>query len=331
MNTPAFHWPSVYADLLQRLRQNGLENWAGRLESQLERRFEQNLHGDMARWLAALQRMPVFDDVRAKLDQGTLTLETTGDLEPNKSEALEEALRGLMPWRKGPFSYFDIFIDTEWRSDWKWERVAPSLSDLTGRRVLDVGCGSGYHLWRMHAAGAREVIGIDPGLLFLFQFLSFKNYLDNPRVDFLPIKLEDMPAGLQAFDTTFSMGVLYHRRSPLDHLLELKDTLRPGGELVLETLITEGPEGYSLMPSDRYAQMRNVWFLPSVPTLVRWLERTGFSNIKVVDVSATTTEEQRSTDWMRFNSLPDFLDPADASLTVEGYPAPVRATLIATK
>jgi tRNA (mo5U34)-methyltransferase len=31
------------------------------------------------------------------------------------------------------------------------------------------------------------------------------------------------------------MGVLYHRRSPLEHLWQLKDQLVNGGELVLET------------------------------------------------------------------------------------------------
>jgi tRNA (mo5U34)-methyltransferase len=127
------------------------------------------------------------------------------------------------------------------------------------------------------------------------------------------------------------MGVLYHRRSPLDHLLELKDTLRPGGELVLETLVVDGPEGYSLMPEDRYGQMRNVWFLPTCDTLLRWLDRTGFRDARLVDLSVTTTHEQRKTDWMRFQSLADFLHPDDPEKTVEGYPGPKRATIIARK
>ncbi|WP_272994295.1 DUF1698 domain-containing protein, partial [Spongiibacter tropicus] len=40
---------------------------------------------------------------------------------------------------------------------------------------------------------------------------------------------------------------------------------------------------------------------------------------------------QRSTDWMQFHSLADFLHPDDPSLTIEGYPAPKRAVLIAQK
>ncbi|HEY9118407.1 MAG TPA: tRNA 5-methoxyuridine(34)/uridine 5-oxyacetic acid(34) synthase CmoB, partial [Marinobacter sp.] len=315
-----FDWQGCFTSLFDDLDSRGLEHWRSLLQQQLYKRFDENPHGDIARWMQALTTLPEVSAVTADLNQSAITLSTAQPLPAGAAAHLEKGLRGLMPWRKGPFEFFGTYIDTEWRSDWKWERVSPYLSDLNGRQILDVGCGSGYHLWRMLGEGAGRVIGIDPGLLFLFQFLSVKRYVGKEqRIDLLPVRMEDLPPKLEAFDTTFSMGVLYHRRSPLDHLLELKDSLRPGGELVLETLITDGPEGYSLMPEDRYGQMRNVWFLPSCDTLLRWLDRTGFCNARVVDVTETTTEEQRSTDWMRFQSLQDFLDPDDPTRTVEGY------------
>ena len=222
-------------------------------------------------------------------------------------------------------------IDTEWRSDWKWQRVAPHLSDLRGRRVLDVGCGSGYHGWRMAGAGAAQVLGIDPTVLFLMQYLAVKRFTPETPFWFAPLRMEELPAGLAAFDTVFSMGVLYHRRSPLDHLLELRDALRPGGELVLETLVVEGDERAVLMPEGRYAAMRNVFFLPSTEHLAVWLRRCGFDRVRCVDECVTTVDEQRATDWMRFQSLPDFLDPDDPTRSREGYPAPRRAVMIARK
>ncbi|MCL7946069.1 tRNA 5-methoxyuridine(34)/uridine 5-oxyacetic acid(34) synthase CmoB [Marinobacter sp. ATCH36] len=327
-----FDWRECSAPLFDDLDSRGLEHWRILLQQQLHQRFDENPHGDIARWMEALATLPAIPAVTADLNRSAISLSTDKPLPPDKAEKLEQGLRGLMPWRKGPFEFFGTYIDTEWRSDWKWDRVSPYLSDLSGRQILDVGCGSGYHCWRMLGEGASRVIGIDPGLLFLFQFLSVKGYISpEQRIDLLPIRVEDLPPKLEAFDTTFSMGVLYHRRSPLDHLLELKDTLRPGGELVLETLIVDGPEGYSLMPEDRYGRMRNVWFLPSCDTLLRWLDRTGFRNARVVDVTETTIEEQRSTDWMRFQSLRDFLDPDDPTQTVEGYPGPKRATVVADK
>jgi tRNA (mo5U34)-methyltransferase len=327
-----FNWQDCYAPLFDELTESGQERWRDRLENQLHKRFDLSPHGDITRWLSALETLPTINALQPDLNQSAVALRSDEALSEKTREQLEAGLRGLMPWRKGPFNFFGTEIDTEWRSDWKWDRVLPHLSDLAGRQILDVGCGSGYHLWRMLGEGASRVIGVDPGLLFLFQFLAVKRYIAlELRADLLPVKLEDLPPRLEAFDTTFSMGVLYHRRSPLDHLLELKDTLKRGGELVLETLVVDGPEGYSLMPEDRYGQMRNVWFLPSCDTLLRWLERTGFRNGRVVDVSVTTTEEQRQTDWMRFQSLADFLHPDDPEKTIEGYPGPKRATLIANK
>lgn len=326
----SFDWQTCYQHLFRQLESDHQHTWVRTLEHQLGRRFDEHPHGDVTRWLKALHTLPAVEGITSQLDRSAVTLNSEHISEATAT-LLEEGLRGLMPWRKGPFNFFGTHIDTEWRSDWKWDRVAPHLSALEGRRVLDVGCGSGYHCWRMFGQGARQVIGIDPGLLFLFQFLAVKRYIGPLPVDLLPVRMEDLPANLQYFDTTFSMGVLYHRRSPLDHLLELKDTLRPGGELILETLTVNGPEGHSLMPADRYGQMRNVWFLPSCDTLLRWFDRTGYRNARVVDVTTTTTEEQRSTDWMRFQSLADFLDPQDPSKTIEGYPGPKRATVIAEK
>ncbi|WP_323754697.1 tRNA 5-methoxyuridine(34)/uridine 5-oxyacetic acid(34) synthase CmoB [Marinobacter sp.] len=327
----AFDWRTHFAPFIDYLNNSDQKAWAEALTGQLIRRFEDNPHGDMARWQAALEALPKNVSANVELNSSAVTVASDQPLNQQDAEHLELGLRGLMPWRKGPFNFFGTHVDTEWRSDWKWDRVAPHLAELKGRTILDVGCGSGYHCWRMAGAGARQVVGIDPGLLFMFQFLAVKGYLGDVPVDLLPIRMEDLPANLEHFDTTFSMGVLYHRRSPIDHLLDLKGTLRRGGELVLETLVVDGPEGFSLMPEDRYGQMRNVWFLPSCPTLIRWLERAGFRNARVVDVSDTTTEEQRQTDWMRFNSLADFLDPNDPTKTIEGYPGPKRATLIAEK
>ncbi|MFM8444271.1 MAG: tRNA 5-methoxyuridine(34)/uridine 5-oxyacetic acid(34) synthase CmoB [Methylococcus sp.] len=308
------HWP-------------GLTPWAQRLPEQLHRAFSADRHGDWGRWLNILQQLPVMPAEGCRLDAAAITVE--GPCDTGLRQRLESLLRGLHPWRKGPYRLFGIHIDTEWRSDLKWDRLAAALTPLPGRTVLDVGCGSGYHAWRMLGAGAARVIGVDPTLLSVAQFLAIKHFVGPRPVDVLPIGIDEVPPNLRVFDTVFSMGVLYHRRSPLDHLLELKGCLRQGGELVLESLVIEGGPGEVLVPEDRYAQMRNVWFIPSCLTLESWLKRCGYRNIRLADVSRTTSEEQRTTDWMRFQSLADFLDPTDSQRTVEGLPAPQRAIFLA--
>ena len=167
--------------------------------------------------------------------------------------------------------------------------------------------------------------------LFLAQFLAIHRLLApmSPglagRVHMLPLGIEALPAGMARFDTVLSMGVLYHRRSPIDHLLELRGALRPGGQLVLETLVIEGGDDQLLVPAGRYAKMRNVWFIPSSALLEVWLRRVGFVDVRTVDITVTSVDEQRSTGWMTFESLADFLDPADSGITIEGHPAPRRA------
>jgi tRNA (mo5U34)-methyltransferase len=317
-----------YRPLIKAWEGTGLAPWARLLPGQIATGLSPERYGDLPRWLNALTALPTLSADSLHLDTDRVGASSTAPDEVTRA-TLRSTLMDLHPWRKGPYELFGVHIDTEWRSDWKWQRLLPALRPLSGRRVLDVGCGNGYHCWRMLGAGADEVIGIDPTPLFVVQFWALQNYLRQDNVWVLPVGIAQVPARMRAFDTVFSMGVLYHRRSPLDHLQELRDCLRPGGQLVLETLVIEGPAGATLVPESRYARMGNVWFLPSCDTLLGWLRKLGFQHAEVVDVSVTTTSEQRSTDWMRFHSLANFLDPRDPGKTVEGHPAPRRAIIVA--
>ncbi len=292
-------------------------------------RYEHRPHGEHERWQRALEALPKLPPGRCEPGASAVAAIAPAAVTADQRQALQQSLMALHPWRKGPFSLHGIDIDAEWRSDWKWQRVSRHISPLHNRRVLDVGCGNGYYLWRMVAEGASLALGVDPTRLCLFQFHAVKQYLGALPAYLLPLRSEDLPADMRSFDTVFSMGVLYHRRSPFDHLAELRGALKPGGELVLETLIIDGAAGQVLVPGDRYAQMRNVWFLPSAPELLHWLAKAGFEAARLVDITQTSTEEQRRTDWMRFHSLEQFLDPDDHDRTVEGYPAPRRGIFIA--
>lgn len=311
----------------QWLRERGHSNFADSVSEICARRLDQPTNGDLKRWVQALNRLPGPDQRQLVIDDHGVRV-TGPEVDPLE---LRETLMSFHPWRKGPLEFLGMAIDTEWRSDWKWDRISGKI-DLRQKSVLDVGCGNGYYGWRMLGAGASFVLGLDPVLRFLMQFEVFNRYACQPRRHFVvPLVDTDLPEKLAAFDVVFSAGVLYHRTSPIDHLRSLADALAPGGTLVLETLIIQDHQPSVLVPQDRYAQMRNVWFLPSIAMLNRWLSRTGFERVETIDITPTTTAEQRSTDWMTFQSLADFLDPDDPSKTIEGYPAPLRATVIAKR
>ena len=291
-------------------------------------RFSEQYHGDFSRWAAALETLPQAGDVRW---HGEAHVRLSAEQPPDAGR-LKTALTELMPWRKGPFDLFGLHVDTEWRSDWKWSRIAGACP-WQGTRVLDVGCGNGYFGWRALAAGAELVIGIDPTLLFCMQHQTINHYANEARHWVLPLRCEELPKPeLPAFDRVLSLGVLYHRREPLNHLAELYRQLLPDGVLLLETLIVESGEDLAPAASkQRYANMRNVWHVPRITTVEGWLSDAGFADIACIDVSVTTTEEQRPTPWMTFESLPNWLDPADPSLTIEGFPAPRRAVFRAQR
>jgi tRNA (mo5U34)-methyltransferase len=286
-------------------------------------------NGNIPKWEAAINEIKKQPKGSIDYQAPYLTIHTKN----NNIEALQQSLKLLMPWRKGPYQIGDLQLDSEWRGDLKWDRVLPYIQPLKGKTVLDVGSGNGYFTYLMALAGAEIALGIEPFLLFNYQFQAMQTLINNPLNAFvLPLKLEQIPEK-PLFDTVFSMGVLYHQKNHLLHLQQLKTVLAEDGELILETLIIDEKQGEQIIPQDRYAKMRNVWCLPSTNTLHTWLKRVGFKKIKLVDVTKTTPEEQRATHWIGDNtqSLKDFLDPNDDYLTIEGLPAPKRAIFVCQK
>ncbi len=320
-STTMFH--GIYTGLVKRLAGTVLEGWSIAAASQAELVLANPDHGDFARWAAAIARLPEVNH-ESELDNPIVSLGATA---PDQ-ESLATQLMELHPWRKGPFLLGGQHIDTEWRSDWKWERLSKHVH-LHGCRVLDIGCGNGYFGWRMLGAGAELVVGIDPTLVFVMQWLASRHFAPELPNFVLPMQLEDLPLDMEGWDAVFSMGVLYHRREREAHLARLRQLARPNGKVIIETLVVDGPEKTVLVPDGRYARMRNVWYIPSTAELKAALRRAGFEGVWLIDETVTTIDEQRSTDWMQFESLNRSLDPLDSGKTIEGYPAPKRATFIA--
>ena len=60
------------------------------------------------------------------------------------------------------------------------------------------------------------------------------------------------------------------------------------------------------------------------------IEKINEMNRSQISKATTTTNEQRATPWMTFESLADFLNPSNSNETCEGYPAPIRAIFTAS-
>lgn len=236
-------------------------------------------------------------------------------------------IRQLIPWRKGPFQLGECAIDAEWCSNKKWDRISRVVHEIEGQRVADVGCNNGYYMFRLAQNNPRKVIGFDPSERCWYQFQLFQHFAQDPRLQYELLGISEMLLFPDYFDLTLCMGVLSHHRSPLDLLNILKLSLAPGGTLVIENLAIPGDGPYALCVGDRYAQMRNVYSIPTRDGIVAWLEKAGFIDIEVIAFDKTDPLEQRQTALAPYQSLSDYLDPLDDSKTVEGWPAPHRVVV----
>ena len=319
-------------DLLSTLGPNVNFSEVVRLRQQAEETLDQNSFRPMAN---AIARLPKPKHLNSKvvdvLDQAKVTIGTREDLSDDQHLALANAIQALRPWRKGPFEIFGHQIDAEWQANLKWDRIQPALGNLHGRKILDVGCDNGYYMFRAAAHRPKAVIGFDPSIHCAMKFELMQRFLQNKQVQFERLGHEHLYVFDRTFDIAICMGILYHHPGPVEVLRRVKETIRVGGHAVIESQTIPGEGSHALVPSDRYAKARNVYFVPTKDCLVNWIRKSGFKNVEIVSHEKLSVAEQRSTELMTKESLSDFLDPNNHNLTIEGHPAPYRTVVRAER
>lgn len=158
---------------------------------------------------------------------------------------LKEAVDSLGPWfhnlhlpggvETAPRHHFGDFPRV------KWEQIAPHVPlDLSGKRVLDIGCNAGFYSFELARRGA-EVVGMDINDHYLRQARWAAGILGHARRTRFVRGSVYQAADLGAnFDIIVFMGVFYHLRYPLlalDCLARLKPAL-----LIFQTLTYGDPQ-----------------------------------------------------------------------------------------
>jgi len=273
-----------------------------------------------------LDNLPSYETVEFDPSMNDLNIKT------NPPINIEDNARKLIPWKKGPFRLNDTLIDAEWKSELKWERLKDKIN-LKNKTVLDIGCNNGYFMFRGLEQDPRLILGIDPVARCYYQYQFIKHFIPNKPLYFELFGMEEVSYFREVFDCIFHMGIIYHHRNPIQQLRQIHSALKPNGELIIETIGIEGNGPVALFPEDRYARMRNVWFVPTLNCLKNWLQRTKFIDIEVLSTQWGLASEQRTTQWCPsgHQSYKDFLDPNDSSKTIEGHPAPKRFCIKARK
>jgi len=265
--------------------------------------------------------LPNLENITVSLED-IISINSTKATKENK-DFIDFVAKKLMPWRKGPFKILDTFIDSEWKSQIKYNLLKPYF-DIKDKKVADIGCNNGYYMFRMLKEKPKKIVGFDPSALFKTQF-DFINHFIKSDICYELLGVEHLDLYEEKFDTIFCLGVLYHRSDPISTLKSLKRGLNKNGELFLDTFIIDGEEDYALTPKDRYSKIPNIYFIPTINALSNWIYRAGFKNIELLEIKKTDLNEQRKTSWIESQSLENFLNPSNPNITVEGYPAPKRA------
>jgi len=279
------------------------------------------------RYRTPYQALAEYKAAYSDFSSGTVTIGTADEVSSEERQHIRDQLKQFMPWRKGPFSIFGTDVDAEWRSERKWQRLEEKLPDLKGKMIADIGCNNGYYMFRMAHHQPRFVLGLEPSVQHYYCFNSLKSMAgaDNLAIDLLGV--EHLNLFPQSFDAVFLMGIIYHRPSPVDTLRDILNALKPGGSLILESQAIPGQEPYALFPDKTYAKVPGTYFVPTGSCLHNWMQKAGFVDIELFCSHPMSSEEQRQTEWMVFESYADFINPANNDLTVEGYPAPWRVFL----
>ena len=242
---------------------------------------------------------------------------------------IKDTCKNLIPWRKGPFKLFGLDLDAEWQSNLKWDRIKGGLPNLEEKNILDIGANNGYYMFKMAAHGPNLVLGIDPIFHNYAQFCLIQKFAKIPSLRFELLGIEHLKFFKEFFDVVFSMGIIYHHKNPIEQLQDIRNSLRPGGVAILESIGIPGENPFALFPENSYAKMSNIWFIPTLSCLINWGHKAKFKNIDIISSNKMTLDEQRNTIWCPkpHQSLEDFLDKDNRDKTIEGYDAPRRFCL----
>lgn len=156
----------------------------------------------------------------------------------------------------------------------EWSTLRGMLPDLEGKRVLDLGCGFGWHCRYARQHGALSVLGLD---LSENMLQRAREMTDDPAIEYRRSAIEDIDLSEGEFDVVISSLALHYVEDFAGAVRKISRSLAAGGDFILSVehpvftaLAAQdwhyGPDGEKLhWPLDRYHELglRNSRFLGS--------------------------------------------------------------------
>ncbi|MGI6154263.1 MAG: class I SAM-dependent methyltransferase [Christensenellaceae bacterium] len=111
----------------------------------------------------------------------------------------------------------------------EWHRLEQMLPDFCGKRVLDIGCGFGWHCRYAAAQGAKTVVGTDISEKMLAVAREKTGY---GNVEYRKAAMEDLDFAENSFDSIIS-SLAFHYTPDFEYMCKkIHRFLTPGGYFV---------------------------------------------------------------------------------------------------
>lgn len=310
-----------------------LPSWESWLGPRADRDKLLKLHAELNerladdRWKRWREGADGVSGIRAsslRIEEDRVCFGSAADLNDSETARVVDSLKAFLPWKKGPYEIFGHSIDSEWRSDLKWQRILPYLGNVKDTFVADIGCHNGYYMYHLRAHGAKSVLGFEPMPIHYFNHQLMQNIFPTPELNLELFGVEHIDLFPESFDLILCLGILYHHTDPIGLLRKMRIALKLKGRIIIDCQGIAGDDPVSLTPTNRYAGASGVWFLPTMSSLQNWIRRAGFSQQTPFYSAPLDSNEQRATSWADVKSLKDFLNSEDPTQTIEGHPAPWR-------
>jgi len=209
---------------------------------------------------------------------------------------------------------------------YEWPMLRSMLPDLRGKRVLDLGCGYGWHCRYLREQGARSVVGVDISRKMLERA---RELTDDAAIEYRQMPIEEIDFPASTFDVVISSLALHYIEGFGEICGKVQRCLVEGGSFVfsVEHPIFSareaqdwhyGPDGNPLhWPVDNYQRQgvrHTSWLADDVVKYHRTIESyvnamldAGFALTRLVEPGPTPEMLEEHPEWSDETRRPIFL------------------------